>query len=261
MWKFTSGSPKQALNLGVFSSFFANKFPILQPPSWIPPDCLLSTWDWEHSLVFVFTEFANLSLGRKPGNNRLFPSAAIPSWSPEKPWEHCGQDFWWAREKGITVKASKQARLVCQPLAPAHHGWTPCLLSKLNPFPWARIYPVPAILVPCQMLSNDSKMEIPLGYRSQGPGPPSCFLLSLWYHPTFKVRHYRPKAKIHSPQDIGSSVQQQNESQIILLRLHSVGTARPKYFGLIHWQEHQSPKRIESKFFSSLKNKIKQKQK
>ena len=69
------------------------------------------------------------------------------------------------------------------------------------------------------------------------------FLLSLCdITPTFKVRHYRPKAKIHSPQDVGSSVQQQNESQIILLRLHSVGTARSKYFGLIHLARASKPK-------------------
>lgn len=91
---------------------------------------------------------------------------------------------------------------------------------------------------------------------------PLMFLLSLCdTTPTFKVRHYRPKAKIHSPQDIGSSVQQQNESQIILLRLHSVGTARPKYFGLIHLATASKPKEDWVQVFSSFKNKIKQKQK
>lgn len=105
------------------------------------------------------------------------------------------------------------------------------------------------------------KMEIPLGYRSQGPGP-LMFLLSLCdTTPTFKVKLYRPKVKICSPQDVGSSVQQQNESQIILLRLHSVGTARPKYFGLIHLARASKPKEDWVQVFSSFKNKIKQKQK
>lgn len=114
-------------------------------------------------------------------------------------------------------------------------------------------------LVRCSAMTP--KMEIPLVHRSQVPGP-LMFLLSLCdTTPTFKVRHYRPKVKIHSPQDVGSSVQQQNESQIILLRLHSVGTARPKYFGLIHLARASKPKEDWVQVFSSFKNKIKQKQK
>lgn len=151
--------PKWALNLGVFSSFSANKFPILQPPSWNPswsPSVMLGLGTFTR---VCFHRFCKLESWPKTREIISFfhPPTAIPNQPPEKPWEHCGQDFWWAGEKGITVKASEQARLVCQPLAPAHNGWTPCLLPKLNPFPLTRIYPVPVTLVPCQMLSYDSK--------------------------------------------------------------------------------------------------------
>lgn len=155
-------------------------------------------------------------------------------------------------------RCSGRARLAGHPsLPPAptgfHDGRPDCSLPSRE---WGCIlFQLPRDLV--QKLSSGSKAGDTTG--TQHPGPkPIISLLDLCgaTHPQGQLLPDQ-RAEHGHPGMPALRATRQRESPRILLRLHSIGTARLEYFGLIHLARASKPKEDRVQIFSSFKNKIK----
>lgn len=181
----------------------ANSPPSRSCPLGAPPDCFRSCWDWEHSLLGLFSQSVQTGvLALNQGNDRLFPSAHCHL----QPAPRRALGTLWAALPTSGRGAQAEPGLPATPLCshPPALGSTMAVQAVLFP-PVSGDVPSPAAQGSC----SDTQHWFQ-SWRHHWDSAPwtqarHLPLRSLWCHPPPRSANTRPKGRTRSPRDASPS--------------------------------------------------------